>query len=36
LNATAAAQFNLAFAAGKDTFHAGEALGTLTFTAQAQ
>jgi hypothetical protein len=36
LNATSAAHFNLAFAQGKETFHAGEALGTITFTAQTQ
>lgn len=36
LNATSAAHFNLAFAAGKEVFHGGEALGSLTFTAQSQ
>ena len=36
LNATAAAHFNLAFAAGKEVFHAGEPLGAVSFIAQTQ
>jgi hypothetical protein len=36
LQATTAATFNEAFDQGKDTFHAGELLGTLSFTAQGQ
>jgi hypothetical protein len=34
LNATSAAQFNQAFAAGKPSFQPGESLGTISFTAQ--
>lgn len=36
LQAATAATFNEAFDQGKDTFHAGELLGTLSFTAQGQ
>jgi hypothetical protein len=36
LSASTAAAFNLAFAQGKAVFGAGEALGTLSFTAQGQ
>jgi hypothetical protein len=36
LNSTAAAQFNLALANGKEVFHAGEPFGSVSFTAQTQ
>jgi len=36
LTAPAADQFNQAFAAGEEKFHAGELLGSLTFMAKAQ
>jgi hypothetical protein len=36
LNAQTAASFNQAFAQGKEAFRAGEALGSLSFTAQGQ
>jgi hypothetical protein len=36
LNPTTAAHFNQAFAGGKDEFHAGEPIGSVSFTAEAQ
>lgn len=36
LDPASAAHFNQAFAGGKEDFHAGELLGTLSFTAEAQ